>query len=92
MPRQLGAWRQLSAAVAPFLVSPEWEPLYPMHNFGVYASRWPLAQETVWTIVNRTFYDIGGEQMKVPLAPGMRYFDLYHGVELKPETDGTGAC
>jgi formylglycine-generating enzyme required for sulfatase activity len=26
--------------------------------------------------------------MNVPLVPGMRYFDLYHGVELKPQSDG----
>jgi formylglycine-generating enzyme required for sulfatase activity len=87
-PRDAEATRRVAAierAVAPFLVSPQWEPLYPMHNYGVYASRWPLAQQTVWTIVNRTGYTIGGRQMTVPLAPGMRYFDLYHGLELKPE-------
>jgi gamma-glutamyl hercynylcysteine S-oxide synthase len=81
----------LERGVAPFLVSPSWEPLYPMHNYGVYASRWPLGKETVWTIVNRAFYDIGGRQMDVPLAPGTRYFDLYHGVELKPEIEGQTA-
>jgi len=78
----------IERAVAPFLVSPDWEPLYPMHNFGVYASRWPEGSETVWTIVNRTDYDIGGPQMTLPLAPNMHYYDLYHGVELKPETSG----
>jgi gamma-glutamyl hercynylcysteine S-oxide synthase len=91
-PRNAEATRRVAAierGVAPFLVSPEWEPLYPTHNFGVYASRWPLGSETVWTIVNRVAYDIAGRQMDVPLTEGMRYFDLYHGVELKPETDGT---
>jgi gamma-glutamyl hercynylcysteine S-oxide synthase len=90
-PRDAEATRRVSAmerGVAPFLVSPEWEPLYGMHNYGVYASRWPLGHETVWTIVNRAGYDIDGRQMDLPLTPGMRYFDLYHGVELKPETDG----
>jgi iron(II)-dependent oxidoreductase len=97
-PRDAEATRRIATierGVAPFLVSPEWEPLYPMHNYGVYASRWPLGRETVWTIVNRSGYDIGGRQMDVPLVPGMRYFDLYHGVELKPdatqETDGSRA-
>ena len=93
-PRDAEATRRIAAierAVAPFLVSPEWEPLYPMHNYGVYASRWPLAQQTIWTIVNRTAYDIAGPQMDVPLKPGMRYFDLYHGVELEPQTEGTVA-
>ena len=90
-PRDAEATRRvanLSRAIAPFLVSPDWEPLYPMHSYGVYASRWPLGQETVWTIVNRNAYEINGRQMDVPLKPGMRYFDLYHGVELKPDTTG----
>src|SRR5579863_7119217 len=77
----------LERGIAPFLVSPGWEPHYPMHNYGVYSSRWPLGNQTVWTIVNRTAYDIAGRQMDVPLTAGMHYFDLYHGVELKPETD-----
>jgi len=90
-PRDAEATRRVATIereVAPFLVSPDWEPLYPVHNYGVDASRWPLDGQTVWTIVNRNGYDITGRQMDVPLTPGMRYFDLYHGVELKPESDG----
>jgi formylglycine-generating enzyme required for sulfatase activity len=86
-PRDAEATRRMATlerGVAQFLVSPGWEPLYPMLNYGVYASRWPLGQQTVWTIVNRASYDTSGEQMTVPAVPGMRYFDLYHGVELKP--------
>jgi formylglycine-generating enzyme required for sulfatase activity len=63
-----------------------------MHSYGVFASRWPLGADTVWTIVNRTGYDIDGRQMDVATAPGMRYFDLYHGTELKPEANlGSGS-
>ncbi|HEY1160352.1 MAG TPA: SUMF1/EgtB/PvdO family nonheme iron enzyme, partial [Terracidiphilus sp.] len=90
-PRDAEATRRVAAierGVASFLVSLDWEPLYPTHNYGVYASRWPLGQDTVWTIVNRTGYDIGGPQMDLPLTPGMRYYDLYHGTELKPEING----
>jgi gamma-glutamyl hercynylcysteine S-oxide synthase len=90
-PRDAEATRRVATierAVAPFLVSPGWEPLYPMHNFGVYASRWPLGDSTAWTIVNRNPYDIAGRQMDVRATPGIRYFDLYHGLELKPESDG----
>ncbi len=93
-PRDAEATRRvatLSRAIAPFLVSPDWEPLYPMHSFGVYSSRWPLANQTVWTIVNRNAYEVSGHQIDVPYSPGMRYFDLYHGVELKPETSGQTA-
>jgi len=87
-PRDAEATRRVSAierAVAPFLVSPDWEPLYPMHNFGVYSSRWALNSETVWTIVNRNPYNMTGPQMDLSAFPGNRFFDLYHGVELKPE-------
>ncbi|HKF50015.1 MAG TPA: SUMF1/EgtB/PvdO family nonheme iron enzyme [Terracidiphilus sp.] len=90
-PRDAEATRRVATmerALAAFLVSPDWEPLYPMRNFGVYASRWPLENATAWTIVNRTEYDISGPQIDMPVKPGMRYWDLYHGVELKPRTDG----
>jgi gamma-glutamyl hercynylcysteine S-oxide synthase len=93
-PRDAEATRRMAAlerGVAKFLVSPDWEPLYPMRNYGVYASRWPLAAQTVWTIVNRASYDTSGEQMTIPAIAGMRYFDLYHGVELKPVVDGEDA-
>ena len=55
-----------------------------MHMYGVFASRWPAGDQTLWTIVNRNEYDVDGRQMNVPSKPGMRYFDLYHGVELNP--------
>ena len=87
-PRDAEATRRVAAierGIAPFLVSPDWEPHYPMHNYGVYASRWPHLIETVWTIVNRNPYAVSGPQMSVTNSPGTRYFDLYHGVELKPE-------
>jgi gamma-glutamyl hercynylcysteine S-oxide synthase len=91
-PRDAEATRRVAAierSVAPFLVSKGWEPLYPMRTFGVYASRWPLGNQTVWTIVNRTGSDIDGPQMNVPAIDGMRYFDLYHGTELKPQVAGS---
>lgn len=73
----------IERAYAAFLVSPDWEPLYPMHMYGVFASRWPLGAQTLWTIVNRSEYDVAGRQITVPFKPGTRYFDLYNGVELK---------
>jgi formylglycine-generating enzyme required for sulfatase activity len=56
-----------------------------MLHYGVFASRWALAEGTVWTIVNRNEYDVSGRQVELPAQQGMRYFDLYHGVELAPE-------
>lgn len=77
----------LERGVAPFLTSPGWEPFYPMTRFGVFASRWPRDGAQVWTIVNRNEYDVDGRQMKVADAPGRRWFDLYHGVELTPQRE-----
>ena len=78
----------IERAVAPFFASEGWEPLAPTLRYGVFASRWPLADQTVWTIVNRNEYDVDGNQLVTPYKQGMRYFDLYHGVELKPEIEG----
>ncbi len=77
----------LERGVAPFLTSPDWEPFYPMTRFGVFAGRWPRDGAQVWTIVNRNEYDVDGRQMKVADAPGRRWFDLYHGVELTPQRE-----
>ena len=73
------------------LPNPQWEPHTPMLRFEVYASKWPTKDHTLWTIINRNEYDVTGEQMSVPVAAGMRYFDLWHGVELKPELNGDRA-
>ena len=93
-PRDAEATRRVATierGVAPFLVSQDWEPLYPMLRYGVYASRWPLADQTVWTVVNRNEYDVNEEQMSVPYKQGMRFFDLYDGVELQPRIVGNSA-
>jgi iron(II)-dependent oxidoreductase len=90
-PRDGEATRRVATierAVAPYLVSPDWEPFFPMLRHGVFASRWPLGDSTVWTIVNRNEFDLDGPEMEVPAESGRRYFDLYHGVELQPERHG----
>jgi formylglycine-generating enzyme required for sulfatase activity len=92
-PRDAEATRRVATierAVAPFLVSPGWEPHAPMLRYGIFASRWPLHQQTLWTIVNRNEYDAEGQQIELEPDEGMRYFDLYHGVELRPERNPDG--
>jgi formylglycine-generating enzyme required for sulfatase activity len=81
----------LERGLAAFLISPGWQPYYPTHRYGVYASRWPLKEQTVWTIVNRNEYDVGGREMGVPAEEGVRYFDLYHGIEFTPDKEGDTA-
>jgi iron(II)-dependent oxidoreductase len=93
-PRDSEATRRVATierAIAPFLVSKDWEPFFPMLPFGVFASRWPLGEETLWTIINRNEYNITGPEMELPFQEGMHYFDLYHGVELTPERRGDKA-
>jgi iron(II)-dependent oxidoreductase len=93
-PRDGEATRRVATierVVAPFFASEVWQPFYPTHRYGVFASKWPLGKQTVWTIVNRNEYDVAGRQVSIPYTQGMRYFDLYHGVELTPEHDGDQA-
>jgi gamma-glutamyl hercynylcysteine S-oxide synthase len=87
-PRDAEATRRVATierAITPFLVSKMWEPMAPMLRYGVYASRWPMGEQAVWTIVNRNEYAVEGDQIEIRATPGIRYFDLYHGVELTPE-------
>ena len=88
VPRDGEAARRVATierGIAPFLVSHDWEPFFPMLQFGVFASRWPLGDETVWTIINRNEYNLRGSQLELPVQEGVYYFDLYHGVELVGE-------
>jgi formylglycine-generating enzyme required for sulfatase activity len=93
-PRDAEATRRVATierAVAPFFASRQWEPFYPMNRFGVFASRWPLGDQTLWTIVNRNEYDVAGRQMTVAHQQGMRYYDIYRGAELTPVVEGDRA-
>ena len=92
-PRDGEATRRVATierGIADYLVSRDWEPMYPMLRYGIFASRWPLKGSTVWTIVNRNEYDVDGPEMEVPATAGMRYFDLYGGTELQVQKDATG--
>ena len=61
----------IERAVAPFLVSPDWEPHLSHAQLSAFTrAAGRSANETVWTIVNRTAYDIDGPQMDVPLVAG----------------------
>ena len=90
-PRDAEATRRVATmerGLAPFLVSKDWEPMAPMLQYGVYASRWPMGDQTLWTIVNRNEYDVQGDQMDALTSGDLHYYDVYHGVELKPEARG----
>jgi iron(II)-dependent oxidoreductase len=89
-PRDAEALRRVATierAMANFLVSPEWQPYAETEQAGIFASRWPQGNNTLWTVVNRTQYDVEGRQLRLPAQGGMHYFDLWHGVEITPEAD-----
>lgn len=86
-PRDAATLRRIATVerkFAPLMVSMDWQPYAPTLQAGVFASRFPGEGRTLWNIVNRNEYEVGGEQMAVPHAEGTRYFDAWNGVPLQP--------
>jgi iron(II)-dependent oxidoreductase len=75
---------RIERAMADYLLSDGWEPHTPVLQAGVFASRFPGAHGTLWTMVNRNEYDVTGGELEVASQPGMHYYDLWHGAELAP--------
>jgi iron(II)-dependent oxidoreductase len=75
---------RIERVMADFLRTSDWEPHAPVLQAGVFASRFPAAKGTLWTIVNRNEYDVAGSQIEVPDRKGTHYYDLWHGAELTP--------
>ncbi|MGA8144720.1 MAG: SUMF1/EgtB/PvdO family nonheme iron enzyme [Candidatus Acidiferrales bacterium] len=75
---------RIERAFPELLASRDWEPHAPTLQSGVFASKFPSADGTLWTIVNRNEYDVAGEEMRVLYRAGMHYYDLWHGGELTP--------
>jgi iron(II)-dependent oxidoreductase len=93
-PRDAEALRRISAiyrALPELLVSPDYEPFAPTMQHGVFATKLPGRDQTLWTLVNRTTNALAGAQIRVPLQPGIRFFDLWRGTELQPEISDSSA-
>lgn len=82
---------RIERAFAENLSSADWEPHAATLQPGIFASRFSGATGTLWTLVNRNEYDVGGEQLRVPHTAGTRYYDLWHGSELTPSVESNGA-
>jgi formylglycine-generating enzyme required for sulfatase activity len=80
---------RIERAFAANLIGPDWEPYTPVLQSGVFASKFPLPEQTLWTIINRNEYDVSGEQIRIPHRDGTRYYDLWHGAELTPKLIGS---
>lgn len=78
-----------------WLESLGWQPFTPTLQYGAFASKWPGPENeqgsTLWTVVNRNEFRLAGPEIRVAYQPGLRYYDLWHGVELKPEVQGSTA-
>ena len=94
-PRDGEAIRRMATmerGLADFLVSQDWQPYYKTESRGLFASLWPLGQDSVWTMVNRSDYSMQGELLRVTApAPGTTFYDVYHGEKLTPRIDGADA-
>ena len=93
-PRDAEALRRVSKlerAFAALLVSPGWEPHTPTLRQGVFASKFPGQEQTLWTLVNRNEYDVAGRQIALPYKSAMHFYNVWQGEELKPEVSGATA-
>jgi len=94
-PRDAESLRRLATLQRKFaehFVSLDWEPYAHALQQGVFASSFPLASSTLWTIVNRNEYDMTGEQLVVKHSEGRTYYDLWNGAKLEPRIAEGQAC
>ncbi len=90
-PRNAEALRRVATVERAFkdlLVSPGWEPHTPTLPYGLFASRWPGQDRTLWTMVNRNPYTLDGREFSVPHHDDTHYFDVWNGRELTAEHEG----
>jgi len=62
--------------------SVDWEPHISVLQKGIFSSRFPGLDKTVYTFVNRDSTDKQGNQLVLPYQEGTKYFDLWNGEEL----------
>ncbi len=65
--------------------SSEWEPHIPTLQKGVFASKFPGLDKTIYTIVNRDSLDHSGKQLQLPYKENMLYYDIWNGTTLTPK-------
>jgi iron(II)-dependent oxidoreductase len=72
--------------------SADWEPYIKTEQKGVFASKFPDAGKTIYTLVNRDSMDVRGTQIMLPYIKGQKYWDLWNGKELAPQINGNKAA
>ncbi|NML63072.1 formylglycine-generating enzyme family protein [Massilia sp. RP-1-19] len=73
------------------MVSPEWEPYAMALQQNVFSSKFPHAGVTLWTVVNRSEYEVAGEQLMVPHSQGATYYDVWNGAKIEPRMEADAA-
>jgi len=59
-----------SNAPSPLISSaPDWQPHTPTLQAGVFASKFPLPQRTLWNHRQSQEFDLDGQQLRVPYSP-----------------------
>jgi hypothetical protein len=69
-----------------FFTEGKWTPLIPTWLNRVYASQWELDGKKLWTLTNRQEQWAKGTVFADDFAPGMKYYDLITGKEIKTTT------
>jgi formylglycine-generating enzyme required for sulfatase activity len=96
-PRDAEALRRISAierALADALTGPGFVPHCPslQRAAGVYASEFRNhCRPKLWLLVNRSDHDSAGPQIRVSVYSGEQFYDLWHGIGLKPAVEGHSA-
>jgi len=81
----------IQRAFAPLICSQGWRPYERTLQSGIFASRFPGDGRTLWTLINRQEYAVGGEQLSLPHAPGTCYYDVWAGNAIEPRIEGNRA-
>jgi len=71
-----------------FFTEGRWTPLVPVWLNRVYASQWELEGKKLWTLINRQEQWAKGTVLADDFIPGMKYYDLITGKEVKTKTAG----
>ncbi len=66
-----------------FFTEGHWTPLIPTWLNRVYASQWELDGKKLWTLFNRQEQWAKGTVFADDFSPGMKYYDLITGKEIK---------
>ncbi|MEO7043708.1 MAG: hypothetical protein ABI091_00270, partial [Ferruginibacter sp.] len=72
--------------------SSEWEPFITTIQKGVFASKFPGLDKTIYTLVNRDSTVHTGRQLRLPFKENMQYYDIWNGTVLQPVKEKDSIC